>query len=153
MVSLHSVVPVARAACRGRAASPGVAYAAAGAALTGATVAIHRDGGVYDYLRDPVTDGRYLPPPGADMVAPDTVYELRVLIVGEPEVRATTRTPARVRIADVILLDDTFENEVRSLRRFEEIGDGVYDAPENQLNNQEIIEWPACQWLCPACIQ
>ena len=116
-----------------RAASPGVAYAAAGAALTGATVAIHRDGGVYDYLRDPVTDGRYLPPPGADMVAPDTVYELRVLIVGEPEVRATTRTPARVRIADVILLDDTFENEVRSLRRFEEIGDGVYDAPENQL--------------------
>ena len=45
--------------------------------------------------------------------------------------RATTLTPSRVRIAELVLRDEDLEQELRRLRLFDE-GD-VYQAPENQI--------------------
>ena len=114
-----------------RTAAPGTAYSREAAALADARVTVSSGGDVLDYRPDPATPGRYLPPDGAPAVAPDTAYELRVVDAEGPEVRATTLTPSRVRIAELVLMDEDLEQELRRLRLFDE-GD-VYQAPENQI--------------------
>ena len=116
-----------------RTVAPGVPYAAATTALAGGSVSIHSDNAVFEYRADPDAAGRYLPPDGAPTVDPRRAYELRVETGDDPVVRATTRTPARLRIDDLLLLDDDLETELRHLRLFSEIGDEVYQAAENQL--------------------
>ncbi len=114
-----------------RTAAPGTAYSREAAALADARVTVSSGDDVLDYRPDPATPGRYLPPDGAPAVAPDTAYELRVVDAEGPEVRATTLTPSRVRIAELVLMDEDLEQELRRLRLFDE-GD-VYQAPENQI--------------------
>ena len=95
-------------------------------------IAIRTADTVFNYHSDPSTPGRYLPPEGAPLVAPNTTYELRVTSAHR-KVRATTLTPPRLRIAEFVLLDDDLEEELRRLKLFDEFGDDVYQAPENQL--------------------
>ena len=121
-----------------RTAAPGDPYNAADAALVGAVVTIMQDETTYEYDPHPTMAGRYVPPAGATVVEPATQYGLRVLVNDEPEVRATTLTPPRIRIDELVLLDlddDQKEIELRQLRLFGDIGDAVYDAPENQLEH------------------
>ncbi len=113
--------------------APGLAYLAAATALSGAEVSIQTADAVFDYLPNQSTPGRYLPPDGAPPVAPASTYELSVISTGHPEIRATTQTPPRMRISEFVLLDDDLEKELRRLRLFDDIGDDVYHAPENQL--------------------
>jgi hypothetical protein len=116
-----------------RAAPPGSPYSAAEAALTEATVSILNDEEIFDYEPDPAVPGRYQPVDFATLVTPGSLYQLRVLLENDPEIRATTVTPPRVRIEEVVLLDEAFEEEVRNLRLFDELGETVYDAAENQI--------------------
>ena len=119
-----------------RTVAPGDPYSAASAALADAQVSIHHGDAVFEYRPDPVAAGRYLPPAGAPSVEPGSTYELRVVTDTDPEVRATTQTPPRMRIGEVVLLDDDREageyREVGRLRLFSETDD-VYQAAENQL--------------------
>ena len=125
-----------------RTVAPGDPYSAAAAAMTEAHVSIVVGGAVYAYRPDPTAAGRYLPPEGAPTVEPGTIYELRVETEGEPLVRATTQTPPRMRVGEVVLLDDEREageyREVGRLRLFSETED-VYQAPENQLEYTQVI--------------
>ena len=125
-----------------RTAAPGELYAASSAGLTDAQVTIHRGGDVYQYQPHSAVAGRYLPPSGAPVVEPGSTYELRVVTEADPMVRATTRTPPRMRIGEVVLLDDEQVDgeyrEVGSLRLFTD-ADDVYQAPENQLEYTRVI--------------
>ena len=121
-----------------RTAAPGEPYVASDVALTGATVSISQGETRYDYRADSVVAGRYLPPAGAPLVSPATRYDLLVSSAGDPAVRATTTTPSRMRIAELVLFDldeDQEEVELRRLRLFSEIGESVYEAAENQLEH------------------
>ena len=119
-----------------RTTNPGASHATAETALRGARVAIHSDDAVFDYRPDADAAGRYLPPDGAPAIEPDRVYELHI-DTGADSVRATTRTPQRLRIAEVLrFAQDPEQKEYRemgNLRLFAEIGDQVYQARENQL--------------------
>jgi hypothetical protein len=125
-----------------RTVAPGDPYSAAGAALTDAQVSIHHGDAVFAYHPDPDAAGRYLPPADAPAVEPGSAYELRVVTETDPMVRATTQTPPRMRIGEVVLLDDILEDdeyrEVGSLRLFAD-ADDVYQAPENQLEYTRVI--------------
>lgn len=117
-----------------RTVAPGLAYTAAATALEGAEVTITGGGAVVAYRPDAAVPGRYRPADDAPAVAPETDYALRV-VVGGTEVRAVTRTPARLRVAELVLLDAEFETVVRRLKLFGEAGEGVFEAPENQLEH------------------
>ncbi len=116
-----------------RTAAPGVPYEAAATGLEGASLSIKSGDALFEYRPDPEVPGRYLPPGDAPPVEPERVYELQVTSGDAPAVRARTRTPAQVRIDELVLLDDDLETELQRLRLFSEIGDEVYDAGENQL--------------------
>ena len=58
--------------------------------------------------------GRYLPPPGAPKVLPNTEYRLRVNALGR-EVRGATTTPARIEIDEIAILEETSMEVIRRL--------------------------------------
>ena len=116
-----------------RTVAPGLTYEAEATALTGARVSITSGAEVFDYRPDPEAGGRYLAPDDAPAVAPDRTYELRVQTAEGAEVSDATLTPPRTDIGELVLLDDDQETELRRLKLFSEIGDEVYQAPENQL--------------------
>ena len=58
--------------------------------------------------------GRYLPPPGAPEVLPNTEYRLRVRALGE-EVRGVTRTPAPLVIDEIVVLEEPSMEVIRRL--------------------------------------
>ncbi|NKB69647.1 MAG: DUF4249 family protein [Candidatus Latescibacteria bacterium] len=116
-----------------RTVAPGLDYAREATALVGAQVAILQGENIYVYRPDPSIAGRYLPPVGAPLVAPGTIYELRVSAGEDPPVRATTQTPGRLRIAELVLLDDDLEEELRRLHLFGAGDETVYEVAENQL--------------------
>ncbi len=113
-----------------RTLSPAVLYDRSTAAVTDATVKLTSGDAVFEYRADPDSAGRYLPPPGT--VEPVTEYRLHVQTRGGT-VTAMTTTPARFSIPGAFLLDEETLEVVRELRRFAELGAGVYTAPENQV--------------------
>lgn len=58
--------------------------------------------------------GRYLPPPGAPRVRPNTEYRLRVRALGE-EVRGVTSTPAPLEIDEIAVLEEPSMEVIRIL--------------------------------------
>ena len=78
--------------------------------------------------------GRYVPITHTGLlVQPETTHSLHVITPDGENVTATTTTPSRFSIDDWVLLDDAGVNVQRTLKTFEEFGDGVYFQPENQL--------------------
>ena len=77
--------------------------------------------------------GSYRPPPNAPLVLPNTTYHLRVRSQGR-EATAQTRTPDRLDIREVVLLDDETFEVIRTLKKYEDIT--VFNAPENQVPYQ-----------------
>ena len=63
--------------------------------------------------------GRYLPPPNAPLVLPNTIYNLRVQSQGR-EAKAQTITPGRFDIREAALIDDETLEVIRSLNRYED---------------------------------
>lgn len=76
--------------------------------------------------------GRYLPPPGAPRVRPNTEYRLRVRALGE-EVRGVTSTPDRLVIDEIAVLEEPSMEVIRRL--------DPDSAEENRIPYQEgLIE-------------
>ena len=111
---------------------PSQAYRREAAVVTDAEVRIFQGDQVFEYAPDPASPGRYLPPPEAPRVEPQTEYRLEVDVEGK-KVRASTTTPERVRVRQAVLLDEDTQEIMRTLKSFAEVGDEVYTAPENQI--------------------
>jgi len=67
------------------------------------------------------------------LVEPSATYRLRIETTEGELVTAVTTTPAPIEVGEWVLLAGSGNPEDRVLRTFEELGDAVYDAPENQL--------------------
>jgi hypothetical protein len=67
------------------------------------------------------------------IVLPRTTYTLRIVTIEDERLFAQTTTPGEFSVDRWLLLDDTGTTVQRTLRTFEELGEGVYFAPENQL--------------------
>lgn len=115
-----------------RTQDPDTPYSPLAAAVGGARIVLSTDGATYAYAADPDSLGRYLPPPDAADVQPQTTYGLRVETDADT-LRAQTTTPPRLRLREVVLLDEETLEPKRRLLTFAESGDAVYDAPENRL--------------------
>ena len=115
-----------------RTQDPDTPYSPLAAAVGGARIVLSADGATYAYAADPDSLGRYLPPPDAPDVLPQTAYALLVE-TGTDTLRARTTTPPRLRLREAVLLDEDTLEPLRRLKTFAESGDAVYDAPENRL--------------------
>lgn len=98
--------------------------------VSGAMVQIAADTTVYAY--DEVAPGVYLAFGPTVTVEPQTVYELRVVLEDGALVTARTQTPPRFTDIEWVLVDGE-GGVLRTLRTFAEVGQGVYEAPENRL--------------------
>ncbi len=112
--------------------APGVRYTDAVSAVTDAHVEVRQGAQVFRYRTDPDSLGRYLPPERPPPVMPNTAYALTVRSEGR-EARATTRTPGRFQIREVVLLDEETLEVRQRLRTFIDGADQVFTAPENQV--------------------
>ena len=105
------------------------------AGVIDAEVAITQGGETFVYRADPDSAGRYLPPPNAALVLPQTMYTLSVRSQGR-EASAVTITPQRLDIRDAVLLDETSFEVIRVFKQYEDGLDVVFTAPENQVPYQ-----------------
>ena len=114
-----------------RTRSPRQTYTLESAAVTDARVVITSGSARYEYVPDPDSAGRYVPPEPAPAVAPETEYGLVVVADGDVA-RAMTLTPGRLRIAAAHLLDEETLEVRRSLALY---GRGIdpLESPRNQL--------------------
>ena len=119
-----------------RTLAPSDTYTAAASAITGALVALRQDEQLYPYTDDPAVPGRYLPPVSAPIL-PAALYQLDVLLDDGRQVSAHTRTPKRLVIKELLLLNEETLVPERNLKLFADVGDAVYDAPENQIIYQQ----------------
>jgi hypothetical protein len=119
-----------------RTVAPGAPYARQATGISEARVRLLEGERVYAYAADPDSAGRYLPPPAAPAVQPQTDYRLEVDLPSGP-VRGRTLTPDRIRVEGVELLNEDGLRVERRLSGFRELGQGVYAAPENQLTYLE----------------
>ena len=87
---------------------------------------------VFEYAPDAEEPGRYLPPPDPPRVEPRTEYQLEVEVGGQ-RLWGHTTTPDRLRVRKAVLIDWETGEVMRTLKSFAEAGDGVFEAPENQL--------------------
>jgi len=115
-----------------RTLSPGEPYTRERAALSDASVSITSSTSSSVYRESPTVPGFYTPAI-ASLVLPQEEYALTVVTAEGERVTAVTRTPPPFSVNDWVLLDDRGETIRRSLRTFDELGDSVYYAPENQL--------------------
>ena len=115
-----------------RSQAPDRPYDLEAAGVGDARVRILQGDRAFEYAADPESPGRYLPPSDPPRVEPRTEYQLEVE-VGEQRVWGRTTTPARLRVRQAVLIDWETGEILRTLKSFAEAGDGVFEAPENQL--------------------
>lgn len=117
-----------------RTLAPDVPYSPLAAGERDATVRIELDDGTgFAYAASLLEPGRYVPLDGSHRVLPERTYTLRIDTAGGEAVTASTLTPPRLDVSRWLLLDGTGTVELDTLRTFEELGEAVYAAPENQL--------------------
>jgi len=114
-----------------RAQSPSEPFDIFGAAESGATVVVRTSNVTANYVES--FPGVYRPSGAFPAVAPQTVYHLEITSAAGERLTASTTTPPRLSVTDWVLLDDNAATVNRKLRTYAELGDSVYDAPENQL--------------------
>lgn len=115
--------------------APDVPYSPAAAAVHGAQVVIRQGSTEFVYEEETLGSaevGLYRLSAEAPLVAPNTTYDLEVVVPDGRRVTASTTTPDRFHVSDWVLLDENSLDLVRNFRTFEELGDSVYAAPENQ---------------------
>jgi hypothetical protein len=101
--------------------------------VEGAVVRIEGDGQVIDYAPGPGLPGRYVPTDSAALVRPATLYELSVVTEGGERVGAVTTTPEAFQVEGWVVLDEQDLSVRQRFRTFDEMGEGVYEAPENRV--------------------
>ena len=109
-----------------------IAYDRTATGVADARVRILQGDRVFEYAPDAEEPGRYLPPPDPPRVEPRTEYRLEVEVGGQ-SLWGRTTTPDRLRVRQAVLIDWETGGVLRTLKSFAEAGDGVYEAPENQL--------------------
>jgi hypothetical protein len=102
----------------------------------GAQVVLRTETEEYPYFEHPSGTGRYVPF-RLDPVRPGTTYRLEILTARGERVSASTSTPARFSADEWLLLSGDDLSTRRRLRTYAELGEGVYDAPENRLTYQD----------------
>ena len=109
-------------------------YSLADAAIRGADVRIATDQGDTVRYEESLSPGIYdpLPFPGI-VVQPNRTYHLIVISDRGERITASTTTPAMISVREWVLVAGQGNPADRTLRTFAEVGDGVYDAPENRL--------------------
>ena len=115
-----------------RSLAPDIIYDRGATGVADARVRILQGDRVFEYAADAEDPGRYLPPPDPPRVEPRTEYQLEVQ-VGEQRVWGRTTTPGRLSVEQAVLIDWETGEILRTLKSFAEAGDGVFEAPENQL--------------------
>lgn len=120
-----------------RARAADVLYDDASSALSGATLSIADGSLALTYSEDPLNAGKYLPGSSPPIVRAETEYTLDVLLPGGARLAARTTTPPQFDVTDWVILEETSLELRRDLRTYDELGDGVYDAPENQVTYLE----------------
>ncbi len=109
-----------------------IAYDRTATGVADARVRILQEDRVFEYAPDTEEPGRYLPPPDPPRVEPRTEYRLEVEVGGK-RLWGRTTTPDRLRVRKAVLIDWETGEVLRTLKSFAEAGDGVFEAPENQL--------------------
>jgi len=124
-----------------RTISPEAPYAADETGESGASILIRDEAGnVTTYVGAAGGEGFYVPVIGLPpVVQPATRYELRVETTRDEILTAVTRTPGPIPVQRWVALDPGNGQEIGTLRTFAELGEGVYDAPENQLPYASVI--------------
>lgn len=119
---------------------PNAPYEFADAAIVGAEVLVHTTGSDTVWFAERGEAGVYWP--GTELVVePSATYHLVVTTAEGERVAAVTTTPAQLLVESWRLLSSDGLTVVRELRRFEDDGDAVFDAPENQLvYTQGVLE-------------
>jgi hypothetical protein len=122
-----------------RTQSPEGGFVPVEAAESDAVISIVSDSATIEYRE--VYPGVYYPvgsePPVPNRVMPATTYRLEITTTAGERLTARTTTPHRVDVTDWVLLDNDGVGVRQRLRTFEELGDSVYAAPENQLTYSE----------------
>lgn len=113
-------------------------YRQTAAGVADARVQIVQGSQVFEYAADEDSPGRYVPPPATAQVEAQTEYRLEVEVEGK-KVQAQTTTPDRVRVREMVLVDEETLEVLRALKTFAEAGDEVYTAPENELVYREDL--------------
>lgn len=115
-------------------------YRQTAAGVADAQVQVVQGSQVFEYAADEDWPGRYVPPPAAAQVAAQTEYRLEVEVEGK-KVQARTTTPDRVRVREMVLVDEETIAVLRPLKTFADVEaeDEVYNAPENQLVYREDL--------------
>ena len=109
-----------------------IAYDRGATGVADARVRILQGDRAFEYAPDAEEPGRYLPPPDPPRVEPRTEYQLEVEVGGQ-SLWGRTTTPDRLRVRQAVLIDWETGEVLRTLKSFAEAGDGVFEAPENQL--------------------
>lgn len=117
-----------------RAMRPDVAFDWDAAAESGAAVVVtDRDRGINIRYYETSEHRGFYGTRSAEIVRAETTYDLRILTTSGETVTASTLTPAHFTVESWLLLDGDGQTVRRRLKTFEELGDSVYYAPENQL--------------------
>jgi hypothetical protein len=133
-----------------RTLSPGTTFDINTAGERDASVSIRVDSTTIEYGMG-FYPGSYYPLNAAARVGPGKTYQLVVSSLFGEKVTATTTTPQQFSIADWLLLNNQGTAIQRRLATFEERGDSVYYAPENQLTYAEgLLEARFAQGVDPA---
>jgi hypothetical protein len=131
-----------------RTAPPEVPFSLATLGEQGAEVMVLENGErALTYVEHPSLRGVYVAPPDASVqlgrqdprVLADTIYELQVHSSRGEILTATTLTPPPLTVERWPVLDASGEIVLGELRTFQELGEAVYDAPENQIPYTENI--------------
>lgn len=73
------------------------------------------------------------------VVQPSTIYDLRVVTERGEVLTAMTLTPQPLTVDRWVAIDPATNTEDRELKTFEDLGEDVYDAPENQIPYASVI--------------
>lgn len=123
-----------------RTLAPDEPYTLANSGENGATILItDQSGSQTTYFDDPGPEGVYTPGGPVTIVQPSTTYDLFVETDRGEIMTARTTTPARLQVARWVALSPADGSELRELETFESAGEGVYDAPENQLPYASVL--------------
>jgi hypothetical protein len=123
-----------------RTLAPDEPYTLANSGENGATVVItDQSGSRTTYADDSGPEGLYTPLGPAPIVQPSTTYDLFVETERGEILTARTTTPSRLQVARWVALNPADGSELYELETYETAGEGVYDAPENQLPYATVL--------------
>ena len=123
-----------------RTLAPDEPYTLSNSGENGATIVISDESGSQTvYEDDPGPEGVYTPLGARPIIQPATTYDLYVQTDRGEILTARTTTPSRLQVARWVALNPADGSELYELETYETAGEGVYDAPENQIPYASVL--------------